>query len=453
MSPHQPEPPPLVVVAPVEVVDVPATGEAAGEAAVVVVVVVVELLVVAAGLAAGLAWATAIAGIVARAAAKTRPAAPLPKASFIRGISSYTSSACWALLPALRALGATEPPLAFAKRSNVMIQTPIVLEDIRKDPGRVLAATPGACLLDLDDGVLCLEFHSKGNTLDGDTLTVAEHAFETIPGSYKGLVVGNQGKHFSFGANLAWLLKLLEEIGGDRDRFHAAAKRFQRVTTGMRITPFPTVAAPFELTIGGALELSMYADRVQAHSGMRASLPEVAVGILPDLGGTSELYVRCMDAAADPAEGLRQAFQTIVFMRASKDAQEARAMHFLKTHDGISTDLASLIADAKMRVLELCKGYVTPTHRRGIPVLGDAGYAELDKAIVMAESSGMATAYDAQVARAIARVMTGGPGNSRLVTHEELLDLETQYFETLVFNNKTKERMKYMLENGKPLRN
>lgn len=336
-----------------------------------------------------------------------------------------------------------------------MHQTQIVLDDVRKDPGRVLAATPGASLLDLDDGVLCLEFHSKGNTLDGDTLTVAEHAFQTIPGRYKGLVVGNQGKHFSFGANLRWLLALLKEIGGDRERFHAAAKRFQRITTGMRTVPFPTVSAPFELTIGGALELTMYADRVQAHSGMRASLPEIAVGILPDLGGTSELYVRCIDAAGEgnEAAGLREAFQTIVFMRSSKDAEDARNLHFLKPHDRITSELPALIGEAKARVLELAEEYAVQTHRRDIPVLGDAGYEGLDQAVAMAAASGMATEYDAHVARAIARVMTGGPGPARRVTHEELLDLETIYFETLVFNNKTKERMEYMLEHGTPLRN
>lgn len=336
-----------------------------------------------------------------------------------------------------------------------MPQTPIVLDEVRKDPARVLAATSSASLLDLDDGVLCLEFHSKGNTLDGDTLTVAEQAFQTIPGRYAGLVVGNQGKHFSFGANLRWLLALLEEIGRDRARFHVAAKRFQRITTGMRTVPFPTVSAPFELTIGGALELTMYADRVQAHAGMRASLPEVAVGILPDLGGTSELYVRCLDTAGagNEAAGLREAFQTIIFMRASKNAQDARNLHFLKPHDRITADLPSLIGEAKARVLELAAGYTPPGHRREISVLGEAGYQVLDQAIRMAEASGMATAYDAEVARAIARVMTGGPGPARRLSHEELLDLETVYFETLVFNNKTKERMQHMLEHGTPLRN
>ncbi len=319
----------------------------------------------------------------------------------------------------------------------------------------VVFETQSASLLDLEDGVLCLEFHSKGNTLDGDTLTVAEFAFETIPGRYKGLVVGNRGKHFSFGANLRWLLSVLDEIGEDRERFRTVAKRFQRVTTGMRTVPFPTVSAPFELTIGGALELTMYADRVQAHRDLRAGLPEIAVGILPDLGGTSELYVRCIDAAGPKNEalGLREAFQTIAFTRASKDAEDARTLHFLKEHDRVSDDLSRLIDDAKARVLELADDYMPQRHRREIPVLGDEGYDALERSISAAVTSGMATHYDGEIARAIARVMTGGPGPARLVSHEELLDLETRYFETLVFNPKTRERMEYMLAHGTPLRN
>lgn len=327
-----------------------------------------------------------------------------------------------------------------------MAEDPIVLETLRKDPARTIVSKAGASLIDLGDGVLCLEFHSKGNTLDGDTLAIAEHAFEIIPGRYLGLVVGNQGKHFSFGANLRWLLGLLEEIGEDRPRFRAAAKRFQRITTGMRTAPFPTVCAPFELTIGGALEMTMYADAIQAHTSMRASLPEIAVGILPDLGGTSELYARCIDeaGAGNEAAALRKAFEAIVFMK---------PVDPLRPSDRVSADLSLLLNDAKARVLELARGYRTPAHRRDIPVLGDAGFAALEQAIGSAVSRGMATPYDAQIARAIARAMTGGPGAARRAAHEELLDLETAYFETLVFNPKTRERMEYMLANGTALRN
>ncbi len=336
-----------------------------------------------------------------------------------------------------------------------MLHSPIVLDDIRADLKRVLTSTPSASLLDLGDGVLCLEFHSKGNTLDGDTLTVAEYAFEAIPGRYAGLVVGNQGKHFSFGANLRWLLELLDRIGENRAAFRAEAKRFQRLTTGMRTVPFPTVAAPFELTIGGALELSMYADRVQAHTGLRASLPEIAVGILPDLGGTSELYIRCIDAAGpgNEAAGLLAAFETIAFARGSKDAQEARSLRFLKEHDRISTDLAALIDQAKAHVLELAQAYAPAQLRVDVPVLGDAGFETLTRRIETAVSSGLASAYDGTIAQAIARVMTGGPGPARTMTHAELLDLETSYFETLVFDPRTRARMQHMLENGTPLRN
>lgn len=336
-----------------------------------------------------------------------------------------------------------------------MIRSPIILDEIRKDPARTIASAKSASLLDLDDGVLCLEFHSKGNTLDGDTLSVAEHAFAIIPNRYRGLVVGNQGLQFSFGANLRWLLGLLDEIGEDAAKFRATAKRFQRVTTGMRTVPFPTVSAPFDLTVGGALELTMYADAVQAHERMRASLPEVAVGILPDLGGTSELYARCVQeaGAGNQPAALAKAFQTIVFARWSTDIDSAREMCFLSENDRISPDLASLLDDAKARVLELSTDYKAPPPRTAIPVLGDTGYTLLDRGIEASRSSGAATEYDAHIARAIARVMTGGPGPARRVDHQELLDLETSFFETLVFDPRTRARMEHMLKHGTPLRN
>jgi 3-hydroxyacyl-CoA dehydrogenase len=227
------------------------------------------------------------------------------------------------------------------------------------------------------------------------------------------------------------------------------------MSTGMRVAPFPTVCAPFELTIGGALELAMYAHAVQAHASMRASLPEAAIGILPDLGGTSELYARCIDAAGPGNEmaALHEAFQTVAFVRASSDAESARALRFLNERDRISADRSRLLDDAKLRVIELADGYVPRTHRKDIPVLGDTAYAALEQAIDTAVSAKIATEYDAVVARAIARVMTGGAGIARLVRHEELLDLETHHFETLVFDTRTRARMEHMLEHGTPLRN
>jgi len=335
------------------------------------------------------------------------------------------------------------------------ISSPIRLDDLRRDPGRVLASTASASLIDLDDGVLCLEFHSKGNTLDGETLAVGEEALRIIPGRYLGLVIGNQGTDFSFGANLRWLLHLLDEIGDDRQAFHDRAKRFQRLTTGMRIAPFPVVAAPFGRTVGGALELSMYCDRVQAHAEVRMRLPEVAVGILPDLGGTSELYARSVEAAGrgNEAAGLRAAFETIVFMRESRDARHARELHFLRDTDRITEELPRLLDDAKASVLELADGYAPPRHRDAIPVLGDRGYAALDGAIGMARAARLASDYDAEIARAIARVMTASPGLARTIPHEEMLDLETRWFETLIFDPRTRARMQHFLDNRTPLRN
>lgn len=307
----------------------------------------------------------------------------------------------------------------------------------------------------MGDGVAQLEFHSKGNTLDGGTLEASEFAFETLARSFAGMVIGNSGEHFSFGANLRWLLQLLDEIQGDRDAFHAAAKRFQRVTTGMRTAQFVTVSAPFGLTIGGALELSMYAHGVQACADMRASLPELAVGILPDLGGTSELYARCAEeyGAGNEGQALADAFRIVTQMTPSRDASTARKLHFLREGDRISDSRRTLLADAKAMVLDRARDFSPRTHRRNIPVLGDGGYEVLCNAVDAAVQSGAATPYDGEIARAVARIMTGGPGPARTVDHEELLDLETQYFQTLVFNPKTRERMEHMLANGTPLRN
>ena len=329
------------------------------------------------------------------------------------------------------------------------------LKDLRCDPHRVVAQTPGASLLDLDDGVLCLEFHSKGNTLDGDTLTVAERAFEVIPGNYLGLVVGNQGSNFSFGANLGWILALLDRVGDDRAAFRVAAKRFQNVTTGVRTCPFPVVAAPFNLTVGGALELSMYCDRIQAHEEIRAFLPEAAVGILPDLGGTTELYARAVEhfGVERPDLALRHAFETIVFAKRSSDAKSARDLLFLGPLDRVTRDLALLIADAKARVLALASDYVAPQQRAAIPVLGEMGFGAVDAQISARVASGEASEHDARIARAIATILTGGGGPPRNVSQDEMLDLETEGFESLIFTPLTRARMEHMLATGEALRN
>ncbi|HZZ66506.1 MAG TPA: enoyl-CoA hydratase/isomerase family protein [Candidatus Baltobacteraceae bacterium] len=331
----------------------------------------------------------------------------------------------------------------------------IDLDQVRKDGSRVLLSNASASLLDLDDGVLCLEFHSKGNTLDEDTLAVAEHAMQSIPGRYRALVVGNQGTDFSFGANLRWLLGLLAEIGEDSAALSAAAKRFQRMTTGMRTAPFPTVSAPFARTIGGAIELTMFASGVQAHTGLRAVLPEIAVGILPDLGGTSELYARSLEQAGEEhaVQALRDAFGTIVYMRGSADAEHARRLNFLLPADRVTNDADALVAHAKAYALELADRFLPRGHRESILVLGDDGFAQLASDIDVALASEALSPHDAQVARAIARVMTGAPGRRRHVRHEELLDGETREFQLLVGKPQTAARMRHMLQHGTPLRN
>ncbi|HZT11901.1 MAG TPA: hypothetical protein VFA29_03830, partial [Candidatus Baltobacteraceae bacterium] len=144
---------------------------------------------------------------------------------------------------------------------------------------------------------------------------------------------------------------------------------------------------------------------------------------------------------------------TIAFMKFSSDAESARGLRFLGAHDAITADGDRLIADAKSRALRLAQSYTTPQHRRGIPLLGDEGYAAIDARVESLADAGRLTEYDARIARAIARVMTGSPGPPRMATHEELLDAETDWFESLVFEPQTRARMEHMLEHGTPLRN
>jgi 3-hydroxyacyl-CoA dehydrogenase len=336
------------------------------------------------------------------------------------------------------------------------MESPLVLEELKRDPSRVLFETPGASLVDLDDGVLCLEFHSKANALDDGALSVAEYAFKIIPNNYVGLVIGNEGQNFSFGSDLRWLLRCLDESNGSRARFRDVSKRFQAITTGMRTCPFPTVAAPFGVTFGGALELTMYCDRVQTHAKLHARLPEVTLGILPTLGGTSELYARSAEqfGVGNLQDALHFAFDTIVGNKQSTDANDACQKLFLNEHDRMTSELELLIADAKARVLALASGYTAPQHRESIHVLGGLGYSSIETNVNANIASGNVTAYDGQIALAIARVLTGGgEGLPRPVSQEELHQLELECFEELIFNFKTRERIEHILATGIPLRN
>ncbi len=331
----------------------------------------------------------------------------------------------------------------------------IILKDLKTDASRIVKTMQGASLIDIGDGVALLEFHSKMNSLGEDAIRMMQFAMKTIPEQFVGLVVGNQGEHFSAGANLAVLL--MQAQSGEFDEIDQGIRLFQKMTTSMRFSPFPTVSAPFSLALGGGTEMSLYADHVQAHSETYMGLVEMGVGLIPAGGGTTEMVTRFTDALLPGEDGfaaIRKAFEQIALAKTSTSALEARALGYLRSSDGITMNRDRLIADAKQKVLELSPNYIQPQPRVDIPALGEAAYANLMVGIDALKLSKQASEYDAELAKHLARILCGGTANRTMqVSTQYLLDLEREAFLTLTGKKKTQERIAHTLKTGKPLRN
>lgn len=320
-----------------------------------------------------------------------------------------------------------------------------------------LASNDGAALLDVGDGVLLLEFRSKMNTLGRSTIAMLRRALDVVEeGGYAGLVVGNNDSRvFSAGANLAEVLTAVDS--GDWPGLEAAAREFQEAVTALRWAPFPVVAAPFGIALGGATELALHADRIQAHAELVMGFPEVGVGILPAAGGTKELLKRFSEELlpyeeADPFEAVKRAFKLIAMATTSGSALEARRLGFLRDGDRISMNRDRLLADAKARVLDLAPGY-TPPMRRPIKVLGREVLGNLYYAVWAMREAGYISDHDVTIGRRIAYVLAGGDGPPREASEQEILELEREALLFLLGTRQTRERMAHMLATGKPLRN
>jgi 3-hydroxyacyl-CoA dehydrogenase len=319
----------------------------------------------------------------------------------------------------------------------------LALSDIRRARG-VVQQNPSASLLDLGDGVLCLEFHSKMNSLGAESLDLLESALTEAGRNYAALVIGNQGPHFSVGANLAMILEGAEK--GDWAELDRAGKRFQQAAMAVKYAPCPVVAAPFGMTLGGGCEFVLQAARAQASAETYMGLVETGVGLIPGAGGCKEMLLRFGHA--------RQAFDLIAYARVSTSAAHARELGLLRACDGISMNPERLIADAKAAALALVAGYAPGAPRGDIPVEGDAAYAALKMALLLAREGGFITEYDVVVGEKLAYVLSGGRlTGSQTVSEQYLLDLEREAFLSLCGQSKTRERIAYMLQNGKPLRN
>ena len=328
-----------------------------------------------------------------------------------------------------------------------------------KDRTGVIKRNAGASLLDLGDGVACLEFHSKMNSIGGDTLQMLKTALSEVEKNFVGLVVGNQGQNFSVGANL--MLVLLGAQEEEWDEIDLGIRAFQQGTMSLRYSPKPVVVAPHQLTFGGGCEMTLHADRARAAAETYIGLVEVGVGLIPAGGGTKEMTVRALDSIpkgvteADPFPFIKRAFETIATAKVATSAAEAKSLGFLRDEDAYSMNADRLIADAKQDVLSLAAGgYAQPRPRADVLALGNSALSTIKLGIHQLKRGGFISDYDAVIGEKLARVLTGGDLNHETrVSEQYLLDLEREAFLSLCGMRQTQERIAHMLKTGKPLRN
>jgi len=332
----------------------------------------------------------------------------------------------------------------------------IVLAE-RRTAGRAHFETDDAALVDLGDGVACLEFRSKMNTLGAGVIDALQRALTLVDDKgMAGLVIGNDDpRTFTAGADLGMVAGLVQR--GEWKKLEVAVATFQQCSMSLRSSPFPVVVAPFGLTLGGGCEFSLHADMIQAHAELYIGLVEVGVGLIPGGGGTKELMFRyTRDLApydeADPFEGVKRAFKLIAMATTSTSALDARKLGFLRERDRISMNRDLLLADAKQRVLDLAPGYVAPTPQT-VMATGSEGLGNLEYAGWAMREGGQITDFEVKLAYEVAYVLCGGDGPPRAVTEQDILDLERDAFLRLLGTKETQERIGHMLKTGKPLRN
>ena len=366
----------------------------------------------------------------------------------------------------VEACGAADPPplvrdvLAGPKRFRSGPLPPagpgrLLLRSVKADPRSVVRSNAGASLIDLGDGVLAVEFHSKMNALGGDAMEMIQAGVTLAASDFAALVVGNEGEHFSAGANL--MLLLLEAQEGNFDEIDLMVRAFQRSTMALKLSPVPVVVAPAGLAIGGGCEICLHGDRVRAAAETYMGLVEVGVGLIPAGGGTKEMLLRAVDEADtdDVFPNVQTAFQTMGLGKVSTSAPDARRLGYLRAVDGVVMNRERLIAEAKAAALaRVREGYHPPTVRTSVPVGGADTLAKLSLGVHLMHRAGRISDHDALIGRKLAWILAGGSlPHAASVTEPHLLDLEREAFLSLCGEPKTLERIGYTLKTGKTLRN
>ncbi len=332
----------------------------------------------------------------------------------------------------------------------------IILADLTAG-GAVVARNPDASLIDLGDGVACVEFHSKLNTIGEGTGVMLRQGLDRLETDFDALVIGNQARDFSAGANLMWLL--LEAQDGNWEDLDLAIRQFQDLMQRIRYARRPVVGAPAGRTLAGGAEICLACARVQAAAETYMGLVETGVGLIPAGTGTTEMIRRAQaripaEVTADQVPLLRWTYETVALAKVSRSAHEAQRMGYLRDADGISMNTDRAIADAKAAALALVRLGHRPKLPEPIRVTGGRGRAALESLLYILKTGGHITAYDEVVGRKLAHVMAGGvvPEGS-WVADEYLLELEREAFLSLLGQPQTLERMRHTLQTGKPLRN
>lgn len=336
-----------------------------------------------------------------------------------------------------------------------------------KAAGGVVRQNAGASLVDLGDGVACLELHSKKNAIGEDIIRLVIETLSPESASvrnFEAFVISGDTDNFSVGANLMQLLLSAQE--GEWDDIEFAIRMFQRMTQSIKFCPRPVVVAPFGFCFGGGCEMSMHASRRQVHAETYMGLVETGVGLLPGGGGCKEMTMRALEAAANVREGgrtesvellecLRRNFETVAMARVSTSAVEARKLGLLSPRDRITMNRERLLLDAKELAYDVAHaGYAAPVPRTDLPAPGENLLASLKMGVHMMREAQYISDHDMKVANWVAYVLCGGnitPGTP--VSEQYLLDLEREAFLSLAGEPKTQERIAFTLKTGKPLRN
>ena len=337
---------------------------------------------------------------------------------------------------------------------------------VAKKSNGVVKKNSGASLLDLGDGVGCIEFHSKMNSLGADIIQLITQTLKPGgPGdAFDAFVITNDAQNFSVGANLMLLLMAVQEE--EWDDVDMVIRQFQGMTQAIKFSPKPVVVGAFGLTLGGGTEISLHAPARQPHAELYTGLVEVGVGLLPGGGGCKEMLVRALDSATsirpdgrgesvELLEAMKKAFETIAMAKVATSAHEARGLGFLSDSDSITMNRERVLSDAKARALELARsGYEAPVMRNDLPAPGENILATLKLGVYMMRQGDYISDHEVKIGNKVAEVLCGGnvtPGTP--VSEQYILDLEREAFKSLCGEKKTQERIQYTLKTGKTLRN